>query len=117
MKKSANMSFRLPEALKSELSKTSSNAGMSLTDFNIFLIKSYLKDGDGVQQMEMEKDKWQVQAHSTSVALEQSKKDLSNVKNKYQEQQLEIANYRKIVQESVNKAYRKGFDDGLKQKS
>ena len=111
------MSFRLPEALKSELSETASNAGTSLTDFTILLIKSYLRDGDGVQQMEMEKDKWQAQAHFTSAALEKSKRDLSDVKNKYQEQQLEIANYRKIVQESVNKAYRKGFDDGLKQQS
>ena len=117
MKKSAKMSFRLPEALKSELSETASNAGMSLTDFNIFLIDCYLRGEDVTHNTDIEKSKWHAQETKILGELEQFKRDLSDAKNKYQEQQLEISNYRKIVQESVNKAYRKGFDDGLKQQS
>ena len=109
------MSFRLPEVLKSELSETAHNAGMSLTDFNIFLIDSYLRDEDVTQCTEREKSKCQSQATKILGELEECKKELSNVQHKYQEQQLESINYKKIVQESVNKAYQRGFTDGSKQ--
>lgn len=115
MKKSANMSFRLPEVLKSELSETARIAGMSLTDFNIFLIDSYLRDEDVTQSTDRERSKWQAQTTKMLAELEECKKELRNVQHKYQEQQLETVSYKKIVQESVNKAYQRGFTDGSKQ--